>query len=302
MSTLITDTLRSVAIISFLNTKIEDEKFSKGKNWLEKKLSYMANEFVIRSFFLAFSAAFRFFGKEEIEFTTEELEKASSICEGWNPQGMKAYEVARLIIFLHVPIKDKAQYFDVINKLFGAADMGEQVMLYRSLIVYPFREDFKLKVADGIRTNIKTVFEAIVLDNPYPAKYLDELQWNQMVLKSVFNGSPLFCIIGLEARANATLSQQLSDYAHERWAAGRTVNPELWRAAAPFTNEALIADYERLFLSENEYDQQAAALACATSKNINAIKLLHNHPLFKNSIESNELSWHTLSLHWYQSI
>lgn len=302
MTSLIKDTTQSSAIISFLNTKIEDEKFSKGKDWLGKKLGYMNNEFVVRSFFLAFSAAFRFFGKDEIEFTTQELAKANSIFEGWNPQRMKAYEVARLIIFLHLPIEDKAQYFDVVNKLFGAADMGEQVMLYRSLIVYPYCEDFKLKVADGMRTNIKSVFEAIALDNPFPSKYLTELQWNQMVLKSVFNGSPLYRIIGLEARANATLSQQLSDYAHERWAAGRTVNPELWRAAAPYTNERLVADYEKLFKSENQYDQQAAALACATSKNIDAIKLLENHPSLKNSIASNELNWLTLSQNWYQTL
>lgn len=292
----------STAIIKFLENKLATNSSEKANDWLNKKIDFSKNEFSLRSFFLAFSAAFRFFGKYEIPFSEDEIAQAHLLRDGWNPQGMKAYEIARLYIFLHLPTDDKAQYFDVVNKLFGAADMGEQVVLYRSLIVYPFAADFQQKTAEGIRTNIKTVFEAIALDNPYPAKYLSEGQWNQLVLKSVFNGSPLYRMVGLDARANEALSQQLSDYAHERWAAARTVNPELWRAAAPFTNENLVADYKKLFASENEYDHQAAALACANSNNAEAIELLNAHPTWRRKINSNELNWEILSIKWYNSL
>ena len=232
-------------ITEFLHAILKQSATPTAQQWLQEKLNSINTDFSTRHFFIAFSAAFRFFGKEEISFSSAELQTANSLCHGWNPAGIRTYEMARLIIFLHLPTTDKASYFETVNKLFSAADMGELVSLYKSLIVYPYAEDYKTRTAEGIRTNIKNVFEAIALNNLYPAKYLAEKQWNQLVLKSVFNGSPLYKIIGLEQRANATLSQQLSDYAHERWAAGRTVNPELWRAAAPFTNEALIQEIGR---------------------------------------------------------
>ena len=290
------------SVIKFLEQKLLSNSPEKAVDWVYKRLSQMKNEFSIRSFFLAFSAAFRFFGKQEVVFSKEEIAQADTLCPGWNPRGMRLYEIARVYIFLHLPTVDKAKYFDVINKLFGAADMGEQVVLYKSLIVYPFAKDFQARTAEGIRTNIKTVFEAIALDNPYPSKYLNEGQWNQLVLKAVFNGSPLYRIIGLDLRINATLSQQLSDYAHERWAAGRPVNPELWRVVAPFTTDTIVMDYKRLFDSSDVFDQQAAALACSQSNNKQALQLLDLYTNLKSKIISNELNWEVLSAKWYENL
>ena len=96
-----------------------------------------------------------------------------------------------------------------------------------------------MQAAEGIRTNMTSVFNAVALDNPYPANYLDDLAWNQMVLKALFVGSPLHRIYGLERRNNQKLSQMLVDYASERLAANRTVNSELWELAMPFQAEAV---------------------------------------------------------------
>jgi hypothetical protein len=81
------------------------------------------------------------------------------------------------------------------------------------------------------------VFNAVALYNPYPAEYLDDLAWNQMILKALFVGTPLYPIYGLKRRNNPQLSKMLLDYARERLAAKRTVNPELWKLAATFQPE-----------------------------------------------------------------
>lgn len=292
----------SVTIIEILKSKLYLVTPPEAMNWLGKKLSLMENDFTNREFFICFSGAFRFFSRDLVSFSKEELEVFKLQYNGWDPTGIKVFELARLIIFLHIPQTDLTQYVTVVKKLLSTADMGELVTLFKALIVYPFAEEYRNFVADGIRTNIKNVFEAIALDNPYPAKYLDEKQWNQMVLKSVFNGSPLYRIVGLDQRANAALSQQLSDYAHERWAAGRMVNPELWRAAAPFTNDVLIKDYEKLFNSKHVYEQQAAALAAYLSGDTRSLLLLNQFPTLKAEMEQNTLNWNSFSQAWYQSL
>ena len=85
-----------------------------------------------------------------------------------------------------------------------------------------------------------------------------------MVLKALFEGSPLYLIDGLDDWANADLAAMLVAYAHERWSAGRPVSPELWRSVGPFAQGSAVENLQRV-LEENDPAQQAAALACYAS-------------------------------------
>ena len=105
--------------------------------------------------------------------------------------------------------------------------MQESVALYQTLPLFSPRELLKARAAEGIRSNMTAVFEAVALRNPYPAVYLEEGAWNQLVLKAFFVGSDVRQIVGLDQRANATLRRMLVDYANERRAAGRSVDPQL---------------------------------------------------------------------------
>jgi hypothetical protein len=49
------------------------------------------------------------------------------------------------------------------------------------------------------------------------------LNFNQMVLKALFNNVPLARIVGLADRANNELARMANDYAAERRAAGRAI-------------------------------------------------------------------------------
>ena len=133
-----------------------------------------------------------------------------------------------------------------LDQLCATADVDELVAFYLGLAVYPDPPRHRLRAAEGLRTNMSVVFESVAHRNPYPAEQLSEEAWNQMVLKALFIGSPLHPIVGLDRRANSVLARMLCDYAHERWAAGRPVSPELWRCVGPFASGPLLADLGRV--------------------------------------------------------
>ena len=71
------------------------------------------------------------------------------------------------------------------------------------------------------------MFEALACENPYPAAHFPERNFNQMVLKALFNSIELSRIDGLSGRRNAELSRMARDYAAERRAAGRAVPADI---------------------------------------------------------------------------
>src|SRR5690606_25491827 len=124
---------------------------------------------------------------------------------------------------------EKETYLKKINALFAAAEMNEEVALYSALPFYAYPEEWIAKCANGIRSNIGTVLEAIMYHNPFPARYLPEAYWNQLVLKAFFTEKDVNKITGLYERVNPALADTLSDYVLERQAAHRTVAPEIFK-------------------------------------------------------------------------
>ena len=101
---------------------------------------------------------------------------------------------------------------------------------------------------------------------PIRADYFSEHRWNHMVLKALFIGSTLAPIQGLDERANPDLAQILFDYAHERWAAERTVTPELWRASARLPSAPMLADLGRVLGSGTTEGTRRGRLALSASR------------------------------------
>ncbi len=200
-----------------------------GFSWLSDKCQQVADGAALRIFFTSFSAVPRYIGKEKLSLTLEQLQAAQELRSHWHPQVWTSDGAARTLLLLALPHNSAAEYLQILEQLFTAADMGELVALYQALPLLPYGEQYRLRAAEGVRSNMIPVFNAIALHNPYPQEYFDELAWNQMVLKALFVGSPLRQIQGLGDRANPTLAQMLTDYANERLAANRSVSPELWQ-------------------------------------------------------------------------
>ena len=240
--------LKTNKILDLLYNWLKMQTSSDSLAWLDNQIAEIRKNAREKSLFIAFSLASRYLEEQKLELLTEQLQAADDIIPGWNPTNWTVNQAGRTLLILAFPHEDKYKYVATLDKIFAAADVREAIALYQSLPLLPHPEEFKLLAAEGIRSNITSVFNAIALINPYPAKYLDDLAWNQMVLKALFVDSPLLPIYGLRQRNNEQLSQMLIDYARERLAANRKVNPQLWQLAAPFKPQA-VASLEAAFKS-----------------------------------------------------
>ena len=247
------------------------------------------------AFNTAFAAMPRKTGKALIQIIEDERNQLQSLRPGLIINNWSIDRLARIWLLLHIDSADEEKYFQSLDHLFLAAEMNELVALYSALPLLAYPERWRKRCADGIRSNIGDVLQAIMCNNPYPSEQLDEKAWNQLVLKAFFTEKPVSEIIGLDERANDELAQILSYYAHERWAAGRTINPLLWRCVGKFINASIFPDIQRIANSENEREKEAAALACYDSNFEPAKKLLDSVPSIKSSIEKGELNWQTFA-------
>lgn len=107
------------------------------------------------------------------------------------------------------------------------ADAREQESWLRTVGVLPGPERFLPQVVDACRTSVLPVFEAVACENPYPAAFFPDLNFNQMILKALFNGVALARVVGLNGRRNPELARMAADYAAERRAAGRPVPADI---------------------------------------------------------------------------
>jgi len=282
-------------VIAFLYSSLSRNIDSKALAWLDTKRLQIRNGATNGQFFMAFSAAPRFVEKAEIDWSAKELKIANMLRSGWNPCHWSSGQTARTLLLLSLPVNSIAEYLKTLNQVFEAADVAELVALYQSLPLLPYPEQHRLRAAEGIRSNMTTVFDAVALRNPYPSEYFEDQAWNQVILKAVFIGSPLHPIIGLEQRANAELARMLIDYVHERWAASREVTPELWRLVGPFADPHMLEDLSKVLANSQTKLQQAAALAFSQCPLPQARNILERHPDLLSAIDNGSLSWKTFN-------
>lgn len=261
--------------------------------WLRERLEALAGGTSDRDLFLAVSLVPRKLGKEDLGLGPEDLAAAERARAGWNPGDWSVDQAARLALLL-AGGGNGERFAARLEQLCTTADVAELIAFYRGLPLYPDPELHVARAGEGARTNMKAVFEAVAHRNPYPAERFDETAWNHMVLKALFVGSTLHPIIGIDRRHNPDLMRMLCDYAHERWAAGRDLSPELWRCVGPEADDGAMRDLERLLASETPLERQAAALALAASGHAQAPSLLQAVPDLAARIESGALSWETV--------
>ncbi len=195
--------------------------------WLESKVALIKEEQKAVQLNLTFSHLPKQIGKSAVQLDAQEVEEITGILPGFSIENWTIDRLSRVWLLLQIKPDEKEIYLKKINGLFSAAEMNEEVALYSALPFYAFPEEWVARCENGIRSNIGTVLEAIMYYNPFPAHYLSQPSWNQLVLKAFFTEKEMSKITGLHQRVNPALADTLNDYVKERQAAHRTVAPEI---------------------------------------------------------------------------
>lgn len=264
------------------------------RSWLYGQIEKVLADQGDRALQIAFGLIPRRLGKASMNLTAEELDSARTAVDGWSPLSWTVADAARALLLSSLPGRNP-DFAPRFRALCATAEVSESISLYRGLPLYPEPESLESQVGEGLRSNMRDVFEAIAHHNPYPRQYFGTHRWNHMVLKALFVGSALAPIQGLDARVNAELARIMLDFAHERRAAGRPIPHEIWRCVGPFAQGEALADLERVLTNGGPIERKAAALALAASPDPAAPAILAGAADLAADIAHGRLAWNTLS-------
>jgi hypothetical protein len=232
--------------------------------WLADACKRIAAGAAEKTLFLSFSSAARRVGKNDLGLDAAELARAAQACPGWDPSRWSRDQAARSRLLLALPAADPAAWLATLDRLCAAATVEESVAIYQTLPLLPHPERLTGRASEGVRSSMKAVFEAVALDSPYPARWLDQGAWNQLVLKAFFVGADVDRLQDARRRANAELTHMLCDYARERRAAKRPIDARLWRLVGWCADAAARADLERAVAEGDAAERAEAQRALAT--------------------------------------
>ncbi len=224
--------------ITLVSTKLT----SKELVWVSTKTAIVSDIETSHKFKVFFSLVARFISSDNPSWDKNETETMEAIYPGFSKSIWSKQDLVRACLMIAL---DPSINKPLLLSFFEIAEMKEQVALYKGLYLLENASSFRNQVAEGIRTNMVNVFDAIASGNPYPKTYLDEDAWNQLILKSFFMDRKLYLIQYVDQGKNENLANMLQDYVKERWAAGRQVSLEIWRMINGYLREDIKALFSK---------------------------------------------------------
>lgn len=203
-----------------------------GNLWLADLLA-KASDLSANQVLNSYTAAPRKVGKEPLRLGDKEKERLTHLDSSLRLDHWTVDDAGRAVLLMSLSHLSREDFIKVVLDCYQLGDAREQQSWLRGLVLLPHGDAFLPTAVDACRTNIIPTFESIACENPYPSRHFPELNFNQMVLKSLFTGIALARIVGLDTRFNSELSRMADDYASEREAAGRPVPADIWLALAP---------------------------------------------------------------------
>lgn len=262
-------------------------------NWIQERANTLLESVSFKDFYIGYTLIKQKLGDRSPELSDPENNKFATYL---SDKGVSLSDVGRMYLLSELLDKKGGEYEEAVVKLIEVADAEELAVFLKFIAFLPSPEIFRNTAAQALRTNIEPVFDAIALRNPYGRFYFNDQQWNQMYLKAAFMQRPLLQIEGVEERANTELSRIISDYAHERWAASRDIDPHIWRPAGFKPAEKTYADMKYLMEDGSAVEMKAAVLVCESSQDPALRSLIGDKQEWLKQIHDGTLNWNNLKL------
>lgn len=208
-----------------LRALVSSRLLADARSWFESAYAAARKGGIVGpSFERSWSAVGRRVGRAPLVLDASEVQRLSALAPELRPEGWGVDECGRVALLLAgvVTLSAEAQRA-AVEELFRAGELREQQAVVRSLAFLPAPERFVHVAETAVRANALDLVAAIACDNPFPARHMPELTFNQMVMKCLFNQLPLGKVVGLARRRNADLERIVRGWTAERRAAGRPV-------------------------------------------------------------------------------
>lgn len=245
----------------FLNQLLDHQLSEAAREFRDKASNEIAGGAKGQRFAALLSMASRYAKRQPLSLTDADMAQAEACVPGWSPRAWNLLELLRAALVLARPDLERQSFAEDFEALFRFADEGETCALYRVLPLLPAGERFVARAAEGCRTNMLTVFEAIALESPYPVTHFDDTAWHQLVVKALFLDLPVYRIVGLDQRLTEELTRMALDWADERASAGRQLYLGLWLCLGPHYPARVAALVRGYWSSADARERQAMALA-----------------------------------------
>jgi len=285
----------TIDVAELLESWLADRLDVDQRAWFDERLGLLRSANSDKDLHITLGFIPRKLPRNDLDLSKDDLDKANSIKPGWDPSDWTVDVAARVAVLCRQADRDPDAFGVLFQTLCRSADLSESMTLYRGTAVFPKTDVLNKQIAEGLRTNMRAVFEAIAHRNPYPKDHFDQNSWNHMVLKALFIDSTLAPIQGLDERANEELATILCDYAHERWAAGRVVTPELWRCVGPFATGSMIDDLQKVVESGTDNECNAGLLAVQASADPRAKVILTQHADKLKRLNNSSVTWESIT-------
>lgn len=247
-----------------------------------------------RALGMAISLASRRLGRATLVLDAADLAHAHDLRAGLSPGHWSIDQLARVAL-MAASWRDSAAFAQTLDRLSATAELHELIALCLGFAIYPVDAPIEPRAREAIRSGIKPVFEAIAHRNPYPSEVFADDDWNQMIVKAVFNDAALWPIQGLDRRANPDLAGMLVDLFCERRAAGRPISPEVWRCVVPHADEEGREAILQAWRDGEENHRMAIALASTATPRELARLAGDELPTVERRIQAEGIGWRQLA-------
>jgi len=206
---------------------LEAEAGAEALSWLRRGLPQPGASFARGLFFGFYAGAGRRFRQPDLA-PNAELRARLAAAGVLRAEVWTLSDLARAALLLSAAtVVPEPDQIEIATEAFRKGDSAERIALLRSLPLLPAGERLVPLAVEACRTHVLDVFAAMACENPYPARHFPELNFNQLVIKTLFCELALDRVIGWRDRQNSELVRMAGDYEAERRAAGRSVPADI---------------------------------------------------------------------------